>query len=199
MKTHLLLLSACLSLFATAAEETPRCCDEEIPAEEAAGSIYQLDATWTSQHEKEVKLSVFKGHPVLITMGYASCKNACPRLAADLMAIETSLTDEEKARTTFLFVSIDPEHDTPEKLAAFLKQYNVDQTRWIGLRGTDDSVLELSVALGVRYRKIENDDFAHSNLITLLSPSGEIIQTKEGLGTDSAEITAALKKLLATP
>ena len=166
---------------------------------EAAGSVYQLDAKWTNQKGEEVKLSDYKGRPVLLTMGYASCQNACPRLAADLMAIERALSDDEKKQVLLVFVSIDPEHDTPEKLAAFLKARNVDQSRWFGLRGTAESVLELSVAIGTRYRKLENNDFAHSNMITLLSPAGEIVYKQEGLGADPTETLAALRKIISKP
>ena len=75
----------------------------------------------------------------------------------------------------------------------------MDQTRWSGLRGSQDSVLELSVAIGTRYRKLENNDFAHSNMITLISPTGEIVYKQEGLGADPTEILAALRKLLTKP
>ncbi len=198
MKTTAIFLSLCLAVSA-APEEKKSCCAEKEASVEAAGSVYQLDAKWMNQHGKEVKLSDFKGQPVLVTMGYASCQNACPRLAADLMAIERSLTDNEKKQVQIVFVSIDPEHDTPEKLAAFFKERNVDQSRWSGLRGTDESVLEFSVAIGTRYRKLENNDFAHSNMITLLSQTGEIVHKQEGLGADSTEMIAALKKLLVKP
>lgn len=181
------------------AEDKPPCCAEEEAAAEAEGSVYQLDAKWTNQHNKQVSLADFKGKPVLLTMGYASCQYACPRLAADLMAIERELTDDQKKKINIVFVSIDPERDTPEKLAAFFKQYNVDQTRWSGLRGSDDAVLELSVAIGTRYRKLENNDFAHSNQITLLSPTGEIDYQQEGLGTNPAELLTAIRKILPTP
>ena len=182
-----------------AAEETPSCCAEKEAAVEAEGSVYELDATWTNQHSKKVSLSDFKGQPVLLTMGYASCQYACPRLVADLMAIERELNDVQKKSLKIVFVSIDPERDTPEKLAAFFKQYNLDQTRWSGLRGSDDAVLELSVALGTRYRQIENNDFAHSNRLTLLSPDGVILHNQEGLGTDPTEMLAALRKVLPAP
>lgn len=195
MKIPAIFLSLCLTLAADAEKKAP-CCAEKEASAKAAGSVYQLDAKWTNQHGEEVKLSDYKGRPVLLTMGYASCQNACPRLAADLMAIERALSDEEKKQLLLVFVSIDPEHDTPEKLAAFLKERNVDQSRWLGLRGTDEAVLELSVAIGTRYRKLENNDFAHSNMITLLSQSGEIVYKQEGLGANPTEILAALRKLV---
>ena len=203
MKTPAIFLSLCLAVAAAekgaTAVEKKSCCAKKEASVAAEGSVYQLDAKWTNQHNKQVSLADFKGKPVLLTMGYASCKYACPRLAADLMAIERELTDDQKKQVNIVFVSIDPERDTPEKLAAFFKERSVDQTRWSGLRGSQDSVLELSVAIGTRYRKLENNDFAHSNRISLISPEGVIIHNQEGLGTDPAEMLTALRKVLDAP
>lgn len=179
----------------TAAHAKPCCEHEEKSTAAATESVYQLDATWTNQHGKETTLATLKGRPVLITMGYATCKFACPRLVADLMAIEKQLTAAERDELAIVFVSIDPARDTPAQIKAFFGDYNVDQKRWHGLTADDDAVLELSVALGIRYRKVNDTDFAHSNIIALLSPNGEIVHRQEGLGTDTAALIAALRKL----
>jgi|TARA_B110000438_G_scaffold246864_1_gene248652 protein SCO1/2 len=180
------------------AEELPPCCAVNEVSVDAAGSVYELDARWTDQHDQQTQLADFKGQPVLLTMGYSSCQYACPRLVADLIAIKRELTATQQQAVRFVFVSIDPERDSPEKLAAFFDQYDVDQSRWSGLRGSDDAVLELSVALGTRYRQLENLDFAHSNRLTLLSPEGVIVHNQEGLGTDPSEMLGALRNILTT-
>jgi protein SCO1/2 len=129
-------------------------------------------------------------------MGYATCKFACPRLASDLLAIEKKLTPAELENLSIVFVSIDPERDTLAQIKTFFDQYKVDHNRWYGLRGDEDAILELSVALGIRYRKTTEADFAHSNIIALLSPTGEIVHRQEGLGTDPSALITALR---ATP
>lgn len=193
-----LVLTLTLALF-NSAHAAPCCKNEEKSADAATESIYQLESTWTNQEGKKVTLADLKGHPVLITMGYASCKFACPRLASDLTSIEKLLTADELKQLQVVFVSIDPARDTPASLTTFLETYKVDQQRWHGLTGDNDSVIELSVALGIRYRKVNETDFAHSNIIALLSPTGEIVHRQEGLGADPKEILAALRKLLKTP
>jgi len=188
-----------LAILLPVASNGSSCCEhnEEAAAPTAADSLYQLDATWTDQNGKAFKLSTLKGRPALITMGYATCKFACPRLAADLLAIEGKLTPQERQSLAIVFVSIDPQRDTPQQIKTFLDQYQVDHQRWHGLRGDEDAVLELSVALGIRYRKVNETDFAHSNVIALLSPTGEILQRLEGLGTDPAPLLKVLRPLLA--
>lgn len=192
------LLTATLGL-GIASVHASSCCEHKKDAAEASTeSIHQFDATWTDQHGKELKLAELKGRPVLITMGYATCKFACPRLAADLLAIERKLTPEERAKLAIVFVSIDPERDTPAQMKSFLDQYKVDHQRWHGLRGDEDAILELSVALGIRYRKVNDTDFAHSNVLTLLSPTGEILHRLEGLGADATPMLVSIRKALAS-
>ncbi len=195
MKTTAILTATLLALGPVSASS---CCEhKEDAAAATAESLYQLDATWTDQHDKQLTLAELKGRPVLITMGYATCSFACPRLAADLLAIERKLTPEERAKLAVVFVSIDPERDTPARLKNFLDQYKVDHQRWHGLRGDEDAILELSVALGIRYRKVNDTDFAHSNVLTLLSPTGEVLHRQEGLGADPSGILAAIREVLA--
>lgn len=197
MKFLALIPILALPLFAES--PAPSCCEHtEKSAAASNESIYQLDATWTNQDGKRISLADLKGRPVLITMGYATCKFACPRLAADLMAIEKSFTDAEREQFSIVFVSIDHERDTPKQLKKFLSQYPVDQSRWHALTGSEDAVLELSVVLGIRYRKVNETDFAHSNIIAVLSPTGEILNRQEGLGTDPTKTIGTLRSLLKT-
>ncbi len=191
------LLTAILGLGLASVHASSCCEHNEDAAAASTESIHQFDATWTDQHGKELKLADLEGRPVLITMGYATCKFACPRLAADLLAIERKLTPEERAKLAVVFVSIDPERDTPAQLKNFLDQYKVDHQRWHGLRGDEDAILELSVALGIRYRKVNDTDFAHSNVLTLLSPTGEILHRLEGLGADPTSMLTSIRKVLA--
>lgn len=169
----------------------------EKPATEApaAGSVYEQDATWTDAAGKPFRLGSLAGNPVVITMGFASCKYACPRMMADLAALEAKLTPAERGRTHFVFVSIDPERDTPAALAAFLAAHKVDTARWHAVAGSQADTRELSVALGIRYRVIPGGQFAHSNIMVLLDAKGGIAASLEGLGSDPEPLLAALRKL----
>lgn len=189
------VFSVVFSLGLATAHATSCCEHKEETAAATAESIYQLEATWTNQDGKPMSLGDLKDRPVLITMGYATCKFACPRLAADLLAIEQKLTAAEREKLAIVFVSIDPQRDTPEQIKTFLDQYKVNYLHWHGLRGDTDAILELSVALGIRYRKVNDTDFAHSNVIALLSPTGEIVHRQEGLGTDPTKLITALRSL----
>ncbi|MCF6311145.1 MAG: SCO family protein [Verrucomicrobiales bacterium] len=183
---------------ATATEEQKACCAEHPApkaAEASAESIYQITSTWKDAKGKETTLDALGGKIQVITMGYTTCKFACPRLLADLQIIEKGLSEENRAKTHFAFFSIDPEIDTPARLSEYRKENNIPTDRWKLLTSDQSSVQELSVVLGLKYRKVDKSDFAHSNLIIALNEKGEIIHRQEGLSADPAETIAAIIKV----
>jgi len=185
--------------FPVAAEGEKKACCSEHPSPEtttaSADSIYQIESKWKDQGGHDRTLKSLGGRVQVVTMGYSTCKFACPRLLADMRLIESGLPKEIAAKTGFTFISIDPETDTPARLAVYQKENKIDPTRWALLTGETASVQELAVVLGIQYRKIESTkDFAHSNLITVLNAKGEIIHRQEGLAADPAATINAIKK-----
>ena len=207
MKRHIIpFIALAMSLHAAEPEKKKPCCEEKAaPGAEghkleataaAKGSILDFEHEWTDQSAQPFRLSSLQGKHIVLAMGYATCKFACPRIMADLMAIERGLTDTEKAATHFVFITIDPETDTPAALEKFLKTYKADPLRWHAVRGSADDTREISVALGVRYKAIDGGDFAHSNLISLLGADGTIIHRQQGLGAQPEELIKALRESL---
>jgi protein SCO1/2 len=174
------------------------CCSEHpSPAAAAASSlsadsIYQINSKWRDQGNHERTLKSLGGRIQVVTMGYSTCKFACPRLLADMRLIESGLPKDIAAKTGFTFISIDPETDTPARLSEYQKDNKIDPARWSLLTGETSSVQELAVVLGIQYRKVDAKDFAHSNLITVLNAKGEIIHRQEGLAADPAATIKAI-------
>ena len=135
-------------------------------------------------------------------MGYTSCRYACPRLLADMRTLRKKIIDsspnQKNSEVGFVFVSIDPDTDTPEKLKEY-EQLNdlADADDWLMLTGDEDSVLELAVVLGMKYRRSDDKDFAHSNIITVLDAEGHITHQQFGLGTENEETIAAIHTAVA--
>ena len=179
----------------TTGEPKKPCCSEQSPlkaVEVSEESVYQLDSTWKDAKAKERKLASLAGRVQVISMGYSTCQYACPRLLADMRLIEKGLPDAIRQQTGFTFVSIDPETDTPERLAEYRKENKIDPDRWTLLTAETPSVQELAVVLGIQYRKTSEKDFAHSNVITVLNEKGEVIHRQEGLAADP---TATIKAI----
>jgi protein SCO1 len=115
-------------------------------------------------------------------MFYGNCMTACPILLRDAENLERALSAEARERTRFVMVTFDPEHDTPERLAAYADDKGLDRERWSFLSGDPRAIRRLAAALGVQYRAAADGHFSHSNLITVLDREGVIALQIEGLG-----------------
>jgi protein SCO1 len=157
------------------------------------GSLYELSARLVDQEGTGVGLDLFRGHPVLISMFYASCGDACPLLVAEIQRIETELPPSVRADVRVVLVSLDPARDTPDALQAFARARHIDESRWRLLRAPDDTVREVAAALGQKYRRLSDGSFNHSSLITLLDVSGSIVTRVEGIGKPHRELVERLR------
>ena len=155
-------------------------------------SIYNLPSHWTSQNGEEIELKDLQGKVVVMVMIYTTCKAACPRLVADMRNIEKQVPDEKKDDVQYVFVSIDPETDTPERLKAFAKENEMEDEKWLFLRGTEGDTREFAAVLAVNYKQISPMDFSHSNIISVFDQNGEMAHQHEGLGVDNKETVQAI-------
>jgi len=150
-------------------------------------SIYQVSSKWVTEDGETVTLGTLEGKTQVVAMVYTSCEVACPRIVASMKTIQKK-TDSDAVG--FVLISIDPERDTPEALKAYAEKMNMDDSAWTLLTGSPDNVLELAALLGVRYRKMADGEFAHSNIITVLDAQGAIVYQQNGLGADLTRETA---------
>src|SRR5690554_8229541 len=129
---------------------------------------------------------------VAMVMIYTSCQAACPRLVADMRNIERQIPEDKKDQIQYVFVSIDPEVDTPERLKAFAIENKMDSDEWLFLRGSEEDTREFAAVLAVNYKRITPIDFSHSNIISIFDKQGEMVHQMEGLGVDSKETIQAI-------
>jgi protein SCO1/2 len=157
-------------------------------------SIYHLPSTWTTQNNDKIQLEELRGDVLVMVMIYTSCQVACPRLVADMRNIREKVSAENNKGVKYVFVSIDPEVDTPERLKAFAKENKMDNDQWLFLRGTPEDTREFAAVLAVNYKRISPMDFSHSNIISVFDRNGVLVQQKEGLGVDDKNTIAAIEK-----
>lgn len=171
---------------------------EEIAQESSEGisemSVYNLPSTWTNQNNEDIQLKDLKGDVLVMVMIYTSCQAACPRLVADMRNIEGKLPDGIKDEVKMIFVSIDPETDTPERLKAFAKENFMDGDPWIFLRSSIENTREFAAVLAVNYKQITPMDFSHSNIISVFNRQGELVFQQEGLGVNSDNTIKSIKE-----
>ncbi|HEX5580245.1 MAG TPA: SCO family protein [Gemmatimonadaceae bacterium] len=167
--------------------------DTETPL--YAGSVYDLASTWTDQAGTRRPLAAMGGRVRVVAMIYASCTHTCPLILSDLKRLEGTL-GARAADVDFTLVTLDPARDTPEKLAEFARSSRLEAPRWTLLTSSEDDVLELAAALGVRYRAGASGEIAHSNVYLVLDQAGTIVHRQAGVGGDPAPARQAIEQLL---
>lgn len=111
--------------------------------------IAAADFELQDQHGQTFRLSEQRGKVVVLFFGYTSCPDVCPTtLSAWKRAYEE--LGEQVANTRFVFITVDPERDTPARLKTHLELFN---PAFIGLTGTLEELEPIYQAYGVYYEK----------------------------------------------
>ena len=131
------------------------------------------DFTLDSSLGHPVSLADFRGKHTLLYFGYTMCPDVCPTTLADLRTMMAALGDKAQD-VQVLFVSVDPERDTPERLAAYLKYF--DPT-FVGLTGVPEEIEPVASKFGIFYAKHEADSAAnylvdHTSVVVVVDPEG---------------------------
>ena len=153
-------------------------------------SIYDLHLRLRDATDREIGLDVGRGHPVLISMFYASCPVACPVLVADLGRIASELPPAMQSDLRIVLVSFDP-RDAPATLREVIAAHHLD-ARWTVAVATETDARTLAATIGFKYRKLESGDYAHGATIVALDAEGRPMARSERLG-DHASLLAVLQ------
>lgn len=174
----------------------PPCCREGLPpGKYSEQSLYTLDSVWTSDVGREVKLEILRGRPQVIALFFTNCEHSCPLIVGDMKRIDRALPRNLRGKVDFLLVSINPERDTPEVLRAFRAKHELPTERWTLLRGSPEATRALAQMVGFVYQPGSPTQYAHSLLISVMSPSGEIVYQQAGLGRPPNDAVDTLVKL----
>jgi protein SCO1/2 len=191
-KTILALFIIALNLQSCKDNKIDRATSKEKPITDL--SIYNLPSKWTTQDNKNIELKSLKGNVLVMVMIYTSCKAACPRLVADMRAIEAKLDKKTKKNVKLILVSIDPVTDTPQKLKSFAIANKLNHDPWIFLRSTEDNTREFAAVLAVNYKQISPMEFSHSNIISVFNTDGELIYQQEGLAVNNTKTVETINQ-----
>lgn len=169
--------------------------DMEMDANEPTDeSIYNVSSKWKNRHGDTVELDSLRGRVQVVAMVYTHCEHACPRILADMERIRDNLSEEISSQTNFTIISIDPERDTPQRLSDFADENNLTEDKWTLLNGDQGDVLEIAALLGVKYKRISDTDFTHSNMITVLNKEGEVVHQRKKLEDQHPRVIAAIQQ-----
>lgn len=136
----------------------------------------------------------FAGRWMLVFFGFANCPDVCPTTLAEVAAVMDGLgEDAEKVQP--IFISIDPERDTPMALADFVPRFSADI---IGLTGTSDQIAATAETFPIYYERIEEASapdgytMGHTSHLFLFDPQSGFAASWP-YGTTAEEILADLR------
>lgn len=95
-------------------------------------------------------LAELAGRVKVVFFGYTFCPDVCPMTLANMKGVYDSLTEQEREQTAFVFISVDPDRDTPERLAAYVGAFN---TEFYGLHIPADELVQVKKDYGVYAEK----------------------------------------------
>lgn len=163
-----------------------------------SGPAFQAEFELTD-HKGTVRTNEdFVGRWLLVFFGFANCPDVCPTTLAEVAVIMDGLGAERNAVQP-LFITIDPERDTPTALADFVPRF---EAGILGLTGTAEQIARTADSFYIYYEKLEQaaapDGYTmgHSAQLFLFDPSGGYV-TSWQYGTPAEEILADLKKRVA--
>jgi protein SCO1/2 len=128
------------------------------------------------QDGRAVTQADFGGTLLVGYFGYSFCPDVCPTELATIANAFDLLTPEEAARATPLFVSVDPQRDTPEQLKGYVSNFH---PRMVGLTGTPEQVAAIAKQFRVFYAKVERPEMSeylmdHSSFVYLIGTDGRV-------------------------
>ena len=186
-------LAAAVALLPQVRERLFPSVERQVSGKALIGGAFTL----TDSTGKRVTEQSFRGKYMLLFFGYTSCPDICPA-GLQLMAGALEKLGPKAERITSVFISVDPERDTPEKLAGYVKNFD---PRLVGLTGTPEEIAAVTKAYKVYYAKTPSkehpDDYTmdHTSIIYVMDPNGEFV-THFTPATSVDEMAAKLGKIL---
>ena len=160
------------------------------------GADYAKDFRMPDQDGRLRSLKDFQGKVVVLFFGYTQCPDVCPTTMGELAQVKKLLgADADKLQV--LFVTVDPQRDTPEVLKAYMANFD---PAFVALRGTPDQLAAMAKDFKVYYKKTGGKtptsySMDHSAASYVYDSRGQLrLYTRYGSGT--AALASDIKLLL---
>jgi protein SCO1 len=128
----------------------------------------------TSQDGKPVTEQALLGHPTLVFFGYTHCPDVCPATLAQISSVFKELGPGNKAQA--VFITVDPERDTPVVLKDYLSSFD---PRVTALTGTPDAIKRVETAYKAFAKAVPDKDgtyaMEHTAITYLMDKDGEFV------------------------
>lgn len=161
------------------------------------GADYARELSLADPDGKRRSLAEFKGRAVVVFFGFTQCPDVCPATMVELAAVKQQLGADGE-RVQGVFVTLDPERDTPELLKAYVDNFGGG---FVALRGTPEETLAAAKHFKVFFAKVPGKTESsytidHTAGSYIFDPQGRVrLFTRHGTGAEA--LAHDLKLLLA--
>jgi protein SCO1/2 len=135
------------------------------------------DFKLNGQNGTEIRLDQLQGKVVLFLFGFTHCANICPTSLTNLADVYQALTPDERKHVQIVFISVDPNRDTPQTLEQYVTSFDPS---FLGLTGPKSAIDQTVFAYGASYEMVagstnQPNDYSvdHSAYTYLINPSGQ--------------------------
>jgi protein SCO1 len=133
-------------------------------------------------HGSRLDLDAFRGRFTLLYFGFTQCPDVCPLTLKALADVRAKLAERApQAVPQVVFVSVDPERDTPAAIAEYLGHFDAS---FVGATAPDARLAPLVAALGVTVEKHHHGgdhyNVTHNDTIYVLGPNAELVAVASG-------------------
>ena len=139
----------------------------------------------------------FRGKWMVIYFGYTYCPDVCPTGLSSIGQAVDLLPEAQQEQVVPLFITIDPERDTPEAVGEYVSHFH---PRMVGLTGSAEQVAAAAKEYKVYYKKVEEGDgpylMDHSAIAYVMGPDGRFVRHFSH-GAPPEDIAKALGELIA--
>lgn len=187
-----------LSVLAVATVITA-CSDSDIQwhGKDISGLMPDLAFELTNSHGETVTADDYQEEVRLLFFGFTSCPDVCPATLAKLNKAIKSLPEPLQAEVTPLFVSVDPDRDTPEKIETYVDFFG-EQT--VGLTGNEAALRRLAKRYRTTFGYDEPDErgnyaVSHSSAVYVFDQQGQARLLFQS-GLPAEQIADDLQRLL---
>lgn len=161
------------------------------------GAEYARTLSLPDQNGKPRTLDDFKGKVTVVFFGYTQCPDVCPTTMAELAQVKKAL-GKDGERVQGVFVTVDPERDTPDALKAYMASFDPS---FVALRGTLEETKATAKEFKVFYAKVPGKaegsyTMDHTAGSYVLDPKGKV-RLFVRYGAPAEALTDDLKSLLA--
>jgi protein SCO1/2 len=176
---------------------SPKSSSPKFQGIDVTGADYAKDLPLPDQDGKQRSMKDFAGKVVVVFFGYTQCPDVCPTTMSELAEVKRSL-GEDGNRLQGVFVTVDPERDTPEVLKAYMA--NFDPT-FVGLTGTPEQLAAVAKDFKIYYKKVDGKTptsytMDHSAGSYVYDPKGRL-RVYHRYGSGAQALQADVKALLA--